>query len=72
MLNCGTAVMEIFTAFSVSLGAFKCVDCQTHKLVVFLPPLVLFCSIFGAANSVLPSYIPAFGVLHLERDALIE
>ena len=56
--------MKIFTAFSVFVSALNVLIVKPHKRVVFLPPLVLFCSIFGV---VLPSYIPALGVSHLEE-----
>ena len=45
MLNCGTAVMKIFTAFSVSVGALTVSLVKPHKLVVSFPTstgLVLF------------------------------
>ena len=45
---------------------------KEHKLAVFVFPLVLFCSNFGAANAVLPSYIQALGVAHRRRDSLVE
>ena len=43
-MNCGTVIMELFTAFSVSVGALNALIVKPHTLIVFLLPLLLLFS----------------------------
>ena len=65
--------MKLSTAFSVSMGALNALIVKPHTLIVFLLPLLLlFFHIWSDKWGFDVLLIPALGVSHLERDALIE
>ena len=74
IVNCGTVIMKLFTAFSVSVGALNVLIVKPHTLIIFLLPLLLlsFSYIWSDKWGFDVLLIPTLGVSHLERDALIE
>lgn len=64
--------MKASTALCVTVCQLYVWIVKRRKQTSFVLSFVLFCSTFGAADAVLPSYIPALGVTHRGRDTLVE